>query len=135
MALNVVKAAAVAANTPFAFTVPGNQRWHLLSVRAVLSRAVGGTPNRSLQLTVTDGTTAVYVSPAADAGTEPGTLTVTWTNAQPAAVASGGTGVTLGPLGELILLAGYVITGTVVSGAAADQWTTAAAWVDFHLTG
>ena len=134
MPLTVVKAAAVAANTPFAFTVPGQQWWQLLAVSATLSRAVGGLPTRALQLTITDGTTTIYTSPAADAGTEPGTLTVTWADASPAAVSSGGTGVTLGPLGPLRLEPGYKITGTVLNGVATDQWTRAAVWVDENPT-
>jgi len=73
-------------------------------------------------------------SPAADAGTEPGTLTCTWSNAQPSAVSSGGTGVTLGPLPQITLLPGYTITGQVVNGAAADQWTRAVVWVDETAT-
>lgn len=130
MALKTYTAAAVAANTPFTLTVPGARRWNLLSVVGVLSRAVGGTPNRALKLSITDGTSTIFASPATDAGTEPGTLTATWANGNPAAVASGATGVTLGSLPSLLLLPGYVITGTVLSGAAADQWTSAVAWVD-----
>lgn len=130
MALRVYVAAAVAANTPFTFTVPGAHTWKLLSVCAVLSRAVGGTPTRALRLTITDGTNTIMASPASDAGTEPGTLTCTWSNAQPASVASGATGVTLGPMPVLVLYAGYVLTGTVVNGAGADQWTSAVVWVD-----
>ena len=133
--LTVVKAAPVAANVPFTFTVPGQYTWTLLAVSATLSRAVGGTPNRALQLAITDGTTTIYVSPAADAGTEPGTLTATWANATPSSIASGGTGVTLGPLGPLVLSPGYVITGTVLNGTVTDQWTRAAVWIDELPTG
>lgn len=123
-------AAPVAANTPFTFTVPGQRTWRILSVVAVLSRAVGGLPNRAVNLTITDGTNTVMASPASDAGTEPGTLTVTWANAQPAAVSSAGTGVSLGPLPTITVWPGYILTGRVTNGAAADQWTSAAAWVD-----
>lgn len=130
MALNVYVAAAVAANTPFTFTVPGQRRWKLISVVATLSRAVGGAPNRALTLTITNGTNVIMASTATDAGTEPGTLTVTYANAQPTSVASGATGVTLGPLPVVTLLPGYVISGAVVNGAVADQWTRAVAWVD-----
>jgi hypothetical protein len=135
VALAVHAAPAVAANTPFAFLVPAQYIWRVLSVRATLSRAVGGTPTRSLSLTITDGTNTVLASPASDAGTEPGTLVVTWTNAQPAAVSSAGAGVSLGPLPTLTCLAGYVLTGTVVNGASADQWTSAVVWVDERFSG
>jgi hypothetical protein len=131
----VVTAPAVGANVPFTFTVPGQQTWTILAVSATLSRAVGGTPNRALQLAITDGTTTVYVSPAADAGTEPGTLTVTWANATPSAVSSGATGISLGPLGPVVCAPGYVITGTVLNGVVTDQWTRAAIWVDEQPTG
>jgi hypothetical protein len=134
MTHKVYVAAAVAANTPWTLTVPGQVIWRVLSVVAVLSRAVGGTPTRALRLVVTDGTNTVMASPAADTGTEPGTLTVTWTNAQPAAVASAGIGVTLGPLPVITVRPGYVFTGTVVNGAVADQWTSAVVWVDESAT-
>lgn len=134
MALQVYRAAAVAANTPFTFVVPGQRTWRLLSVCATLSRAVGGTPTRALTLTIVAGPSTIMASAAADAGTEPGALTVTWANGQPAAVSSGTTGVTLGPLPVVVLHPGYVITGTVVNGAAADQWTAATAWVDERAT-
>lgn len=130
MARKVYVAAAVAANTPFTLTVPGQRIWKVLAVVAVLSRAAGGVPTRALRLTVTDGTNTVMASPAVDAGTEPGTLTVTWTNAQPSAVSSAGTGVTLGPLPTITVYPGYVFTGTVTNGAVADQWTSAVVWVD-----
>lgn len=130
MALQTYTAAAVAANTPFTFTVPGQRIWRILSVVATLSRAVGGTPNRALQLAVSNGTQTILTSPADDAGTEPGTLTVTWANAQPAAVASGSTGVTLGPLPVLTIYPGYVLTGTVLNAQVGDQWTAARIWVD-----
>lgn len=134
MALTTYAAAAVAANTPFTFTVPGQKTWKVLSVVGTLSRAVGGTPDRSLSLTITNGTVTILASPAADAGTEPGTLTVTWTNATPDAVHSGGTGVSLGPLPPIDCLPGYVLTGRVTNGAAADQWTRAIVWVDERPT-
>lgn len=130
MARKVYVAASVAANTPWTLTVPGQRVWAVLSVVAVLSRAVGGTPNRALRLVITDGTNTVMASPATDAGTEPGTLTATWCNAQPNTVSSGSTGVTLGPLPAITVLPGYVFTGSVVNGAVADQWTSAVVWVD-----
>lgn len=126
----VTVAPAVAANTPFTFVVPGHQIWNVLSVQAVLSRAAGGIPNRALQLAVTDGTHTVVTSPADDAGTEPGTLTVTWTQGQPSAVASGATGVSLGPFAVQTLPPGYKLIGTVLNGSASDQWTSAVCWWD-----
>lgn len=128
--LTTYTAVAVAANTPFRFTVPGAKVWRILSVVGTLSRAVGGLPDRSLSLTITNGTQLILASPATDAGTEPGTLTVTWTNATPSAVSSAGTGVTLGPLPVVTCQPGYVLAGTVINGAGADQWTRAVAWVD-----
>lgn len=130
MALQTYTAAPVAANTPFTFTVPGQRVWRILSVAATLTRAAGGTPNRALRLAITNGTDTILASPAADAGTEPGTLTATWANAQPVAVASGSTGITLGPLPVLTVYPGYVLTGTVLNAAIGDQWTVARAWVD-----
>jgi hypothetical protein len=132
--LKVLRAAPVAANTPFVFTVPAQERWKLIAICATLSRAVGGTPTRALRLAITDGTSTITSSPAADAGTEPGTLTATWTNATPATSSSGSTGTTLGPLPNLPLLPGYTVTGTVLNGVVADQWTTAAAWYDYTPT-
>lgn len=133
--LKTVVAANVAANTPFTIIVPGTEIWTVLAVAATLSRAAGGVPTRALRLAISDGTRTVLTSPAADAGTEPGTLTATWTNAQPATSSSGGTGVTLGPLPTVTLLPGYSIVGTVIGGVAADQWTTASVWVDFRVSG
>lgn len=134
MPLKVVRAAAVAANTPFVVTVPAQEIWRLQSVVGTLSRAVGGTPNRAVRLTITDGTSLVLASPAADAGTEPGTLTVTWANSTPTTSSSGATGTSLGPLPPLTCLPGYILTGTVLNGVAADQWTAAAVWVDYQPT-
>lgn len=130
MALQTYTAAAVGANVPFTITVPGQRIWRILAVSATLSRAVGGTPNRALQLAVTNGTVTILTSPAADAGTEPGTLTATWTNAQPTVASSGSTGVTLGPLPVVSVYPGYVLTGTVLNAATGDAWTAAYFWVD-----
>lgn len=130
MALQTYTAAPVAANVPFTFTVPGQRIWRILTVAATLTRAVGGTPTRALQLAITNGTTTILTSPAADAGTEPGTLTATWANAQPAAIASGATGITLGPIPTVTVYPGYILTGTVLNAAAGDQWTRALVWVD-----
>lgn len=130
MARKVYVATAVAANTPWTLVVPGQRTWKVLSVCCVLARAVGGSPTRAMRLTVTDGTNTVMASPAQDVGAEPSTLTVTWTNAQPASVSSGAVGLTLGPLPVITVFPGYVFTGTVTNGAVADQWTSAVVWVD-----
>jgi hypothetical protein len=134
VALQTYTARPVAANVPFTFTVPGQRTWRILAVTATLSRATGGLPTRALQLAVTNGTQTILASPAADAGTEPGTLTVTWTNAQPSAISSGGTGLTLGPFPPIVVYPGYVLTGTVLNAATGDQWTAAYAWVDENPT-
>jgi hypothetical protein len=126
--LYVVTAPTVAANTPFTFVVPGQYTYNLIAVRATLTRGVGGLPNRSLQLAITDGTTTVAVSPATDVGTEPGTLTVTWAACSPAAVAAGPLGVSVGPLPLVTIPAGYNVIGSVVNGVVADQWTNAVVW-------
>lgn len=128
--LQTSKAVAVGALTPFTFTVPAQYTWKLLTVVAVCSTHAGGAPNRAYRLTITDGTNAILSTPAADAGTEPATVTVTWANAQPSAITAGNVGVSLGPLAEKLLLPGYVITGTILNGVASDQWTSAVAWYD-----
>lgn len=128
--LYVVNAPAVPANTDFVFVVPGNQRWALHTVCATVSRQVGGLPNRQFQLTIRNGTDTLVVSPAADAGTEPGTCTVTWANCSPLSVASGATGIALGPIPEMTLFPGYTITGAILNSAFNDQWTIATAWFD-----
>lgn len=125
-----MRAAAVAVNTPFTVTVPAQEQWKVLSVCAVCARAAGGVPNRSFQLALTDGTNTFVTSPAADAGTEPGTCTVTWCNGSPSSVASGATGVSLGPLTPVNIVPGYQLIGTVLASAAGDQWTSAVVWVD-----
>jgi hypothetical protein len=134
LALKVVTAPAVAANTPFVIIVPGQETWRVISIVGVCSRAAGGIPNRSFQLAVGDATRTVVVTPAADAGTEPGTCTVTWCNGNPAAVSAGATGVSLGPLPNIDIPPGYRLTGSVLSGTVTDQWTSALAWVDYRVT-
>jgi len=115
----------------FTFVVPGNQQWKLRSVLGVAEREPGGIPNRSYALTVTDGTNIVAASGAADAGTEPGSCTVTWCDSDASSVGAGSVGVSVAPLPPLILDAGYVITATITSPASGDQWVSAVAWYDF----
>ena len=135
MPVGVSVAAAVAANTPFTFRVPGHQNWRLHSIRAVLSRGVGGTPNRFVQLTISDGTNTFITIPGQDAGTEPGTLTISWANTSDTTSSSGSVGVSVAPMGQLFVPAGYTITGTVINGVAADAWTQAVAWYDYTYNG
>lgn len=135
MLLTVKPALIVVPTVTFTFVVPGAQSWRLRSVRALATRAVGGTPNRAYTLQITDGTNPVAVVGAADAGTEPGTCTVTWANAPASSIASGASGISTAPLGPLGMNPGYVITGTIVSPAAGDTWTSAVAWYEFVYTG
>ena len=136
MLLNVTKLVLAANAQTFTFTVPGNQQWQMRSVVAVCSRAVGGTPNRSFLLSVTDGTNTVAALPAGDAGTEPGTCTITWADMLATSQASGGTGFVAAPLRLKPLAAGYQLTGSIVSAAASDKFTSAVAWYSYlEVTG
>lgn len=120
--------------TAFTFVVPGHQRWTLRSVHATAQRAVGGIPTRAYVLEITNGTTDVALAGADDAGTEPGTCSVTWCLAANSAVAAGADGFSVGSVGNLILEAGYNVIGRIVNGAAGDQWVTPAVWFDFAYT-
>lgn len=131
MPLTVAVAPAVAANTPFRFTVPGQQRWTIRTVYAVCATQVGGQPNRSYSLTLSDGTHTVAVAAAADAGTEPATVNVTWANVPSADVTAGTTGIVVAAFPAVVLPPGFTITGTIVAGVATDQWTLAVCWYDF----
>lgn len=133
MLLQVTPLVIAAPSTLFRFTVPGHQRWTLRSVRAVCARAGGGAPGRAYTLIVTDGTNEVAVAGADDAGTDPGTCSVTWANTPAASVAAGSAGVVVAPIGALILPAGYTISGVIVGAVAGDHWTSAVAWYDFAL--
>lgn len=115
----------------FTFVVPGRQRWSLRSVRADVARDVGGAPDRSYQLQITNGTSVVVASPADDAGDEPGTASITWVNANPSNVAAGNDGVIVAPLAPTKLTGGYVIVGTILNPTAADAWIRAVAWYDY----
>lgn len=132
--LTVVKAILASPVTTFSFVVPGAQRWTVLTVVGTVTRAAGGTPNRAYQLTVTDGTTTVAAVGADDAGTDPGTCTVTWANTPGGTTASGAVGVSAAPLPNLRLSPGYVITGTILSPVAGDTWASAVVWYDFAWT-
>lgn len=129
--LKTVLAAPTVGNGPFTFVVPGQETWTILSLVATVQRGAGGTPNRSYLLTFTDSANAVALAPAADAGTEPGTGTITWANAPAAVLAAGSIVTVLAPLPLLVLPSGYQIVGTIERAAVADQWATALVWVEF----
>ncbi len=131
MTLEVVTQPDTLTAVTFTFVVPGHQQWTLRSVRADVSRAVGGAPMRAYTLTVTDGTSIVAQSGAADAGTEPGVCSITWCDCPASAVATGTDGVVVAPLPNLVIPAGYVITGTIVNPAGADTWSDANVWLDY----
>lgn len=134
MPLFVNTNADLAGITTFQFVVPGRELWQLRSVFAEVTRAVGGTPDRSYALTVTDGTSPVARVGAPDAGDEPGLTSITWTDAAPSTTAAGGDGVVVAPLVRLDIDGGYVITGTIINPAPGDAFTLAVAWYDFDYT-
>lgn len=113
------------------FLVPGHEIWTPRTVRALADRGAGGAPNRSYMLTIGDGQNIVAQVGAADAGTDPGSCDVTWANMPAASSASGALGVTVAPLGPFRLPAGYLLTATIDSPAAGDQWTNAICWYDY----
>lgn len=118
----------------FQFVVPGDKFWKIRSVLAVCSKDVGGAPDRAYLLTVSTSTGPVLAVGAADAGNEPGTCTITWTNAPGAASSAGAAGVSVAPFNPPTLDPGYVITGSIESPAPADTWVSATVWYDFALT-
>ena len=118
----------------FVFVVPGDQQWMPRSFRASSLRAAGGAPQRAYTLTITDGTNIVAAVAAADAGSEPGTCEVTWTNTPASVVASGSQGVSVAPIANFVLKSGYVITGEIINPAAGDVWLDAVCWTDFVYT-
>jgi hypothetical protein len=129
--LQVVAAQVVGPTLGFVFVVPGHQIWRPRAFRAVAARGVGGAPARAYTLTITNGTDIVAVVGAQDAGAEPGTCSVTWAPTPAAVSASGAVGVSVAPLGLLVLPAGYVVTGAIVGAAPADSWVSAVCWVDY----
>lgn len=116
--------------TTFAFVIPGGERWDIRSVFAQAVKDTGGAPDRSFELTVTNGTDTVSAVGATDIGTEPGTIDVTWTNAPAQASAGGAHGVVLAPFNPPGLFPGYVVTGSIVQPAGADSWTNVVVWYD-----
>lgn len=134
MYLQVAVAKIVAPTLTFALVVPGDQYWVLRSVRAVATRAAGGAPNRAYTLQITNAAIVVAAIGADDAGAEPGTCGVTWANTPGGTIASGATGVSVAPLGPFALPPGYTLTGTIISPAAGDTWTSAVCWYDYAYT-
>lgn len=133
--LKVYPSPAVAAGQPFTFVVPGQYRWTIISIYGELTRAAGGTGTRQPTLTITDGTHTVSAAGFLDTGTDPGLLSVTWTNINTTVETTDATGFALVPFPQLTLPAGYTLTGTSVNDPGGDQWTTAAAWVDETYAG
>lgn len=134
MLLTITAADVTVPATTFTIRVPGDQRWTLRSVLAVASRDVGGLPNRSYSLAIVTPLGTVALIGAADLGAEPGVETITWTQAQAAAVASGATSVAVAPLPPFVLEPGYRLVGTIVNPVGVDQWASALAWYDFAYT-
>lgn len=116
------------------FVVPGHQRWRPRAFHAVAHKEVGGVPDRSYVLNISDGTNVVASVGAVDDGAEPGTCEVTWAPTQAAHSASGATGVTVAPLAEFLLPPGYQIDLLMVNTVPGDQWVSAVAWVDYSYT-
>lgn len=134
MYLTTAVPTAPVSGTSFAFTVPGQQAWRVRSIVATVTRAAGGSPNRTYTLTVTDGTTTVAVVPADDLGTEPGTETITWADAPANDVTSGALSYVVAPMSLPALYPGYKLTGTIVGAVAGDTWLTVVCWFDFIYT-
>lgn len=122
-------------NLTFTAVVPGQQLWTIRSILAVATRGAGGAPNRSYLLSFTDGTSTVAQMGAADAGTDPGTCTITWADASPAAIGLGNAGFSLAPIVRSPLPPGYNIIGTFKGNVAGDAWTSARVWFDYVDTG
>lgn len=113
------------------FVVPGHQVWHPRAFHAVANKALNPGQVRSYVLNITDGSNTVASVGADDAGAEPGLIEVTWAPTQAAHSASGPTGVTVAPLADLSLPAGYTIDLLMVNTVPGDGWLSAVAWVDY----
>lgn len=134
MPLEVVTQPDFISATSFRFVVPGHQQWRLRTVHVTVARAIGGAPNRDYVLTITDGTSTVWQGGANDAGTEPGTCTVTWCQAPASATAAGATGIVVAPMPALALEAGYTIVGVIENPAVGDTFGAPVVWCDFAYT-
>lgn len=120
--------------TIFTFYVPGRERWRLRAIRATVLRDVGGAPDRAYLLSVSNESSIVAQTGAADAGDEPGTTSITWCDIAPTALTAGNVGVVVAPLPTLALEGGYVLTGTILNAFGTDAWQSAVAWYDFAYT-
>lgn len=118
----------------FSITVPGQEQWSLRSVFGTVTRGAGGLPDRAYTLTVTDGTNTLAAVGALDAGTEPGTASVTWANMPATALGAGSVGISVAPVPTLVLNPGYVLIGEILNPGAGDAWDSALAWYDFVFT-
>lgn len=115
----------------FSFIVPGHQQWALRSIRADVARGAGGTPDRSYELQITNGTSIVAAVPADDAGDEPGVCSITWVNANPSKTAAATDGVVVAPLAPVVLDPGYVVVCSILNDVADDAWLRAVAWYEY----
>lgn len=115
--------------------VPGDRLWSIRTIFTVAARDTGGTPSRSYLLTVATSTGIVAAVAATDAGTEPGTETITFANAPSSIVAVGGDAVAVAPMVLPTLYPGYTITCDIVNAVGADRWTSARVWYDYVLSG
>lgn len=135
MLLTTILADPLELTTQFEFTVPGDKNWKIRSVLATVERGAGGAPGRAYQLTVATSTGPVAVVGAPDAGTDPGTATITWANAPASKSEAGSQGIVLAPFNPPTLEPGYTITGTILNPVSGDIWLSALVWYDFALTG
>ena len=134
MLTNVTANKLTGAHTTFTVTVPGQQNWQLRSVYAAVTRGSGGTPNRFYTLTITDQTHTLATVAAADAGTDPGTCTVTWADVGAASLGSGSAGVSLAPIPLLAIPAAYQLVVAIVNSVSGDTFTQVNCWYDYQDT-
>lgn len=135
MLVDVTLADITALSSTWQIVVPGDRTWKLRSVHATVLTQIGGQPNRLFRLDIGDGTNTVATIGAQDAGTEPATVELTWTDVPAGAVTVANLGISAAPLPNLVLQGGYIIQGTIVNGVAGDSWESALAWYDYSTTG
>lgn len=131
MSTKVVTQPDVLSGVGFAFVVPAGEIWSLRSINALAKRGAGGTPGRAYRVDITDGTTVVGAFGAADAGTDPGTCEITWSQCPAGVGATGANGVVSAPMLVTRLPTGYNIIGVITGAVAGDAWDHATCWVDF----
>lgn len=111
-----------AAGADLTFTVPGDQIWRPISLRALLTTAIA-VANRAVRLTVAIGGEEITRIPAA--AVQAGSLAVVYTAARTghstSLVADGATAVIGIP--ELVLMGGTTISTSTANLQAADQWS------------